>query len=88
MQMFKGCKSEDMPPHIYSTTQTAYRNMLATRQDQALVLLGRSGSGKSCSMKHSLHYLTSTAGSVNHTFTGESEVMYFCLQHKQCLSTN
>ena len=70
MQMFKGCKTEDMPPHIYSTTQTAYRTMLSTRQDQSIVLLGRSGAGKSTNMKHALHYLCITAGCVNNILNG------------------
>ena len=43
VSMFRGCKSEDMPPHIYSTSQSAYRNMLETRRDQSLIFLGRSG---------------------------------------------
>ena len=29
--MFKDCKQEDMPPHIYSVANTAYRTMLRTR---------------------------------------------------------
>lgn len=63
--MFKGCKSEDMPPHIYAMTQSAYRGMLATRRDHSLVFLGRSGSGKTTNFKHALHYLLLAAGTVN-----------------------
>lgn len=63
--MFRGCKQEDMPPHIYSLAQSAYRSMLASRKDQSVVLLGRSGSGKSTCMRHILHYLALAAGTVN-----------------------
>ena len=63
--MFKGCKSEDMPPHIYAMAQSAYRGMLATRRDHSLVFLGRSGSGKTTNFKHALHYLVLAAGTVN-----------------------
>lgn len=69
--MFKGCKTEDMPPHIYSLAQTAYRAMLETRRDQSLIFMGRSGSGKTASFKHALYYLTLAAGSTNKLFTAE-----------------
>lgn len=63
--MFRGCKNEDMPPHIYAMAQAAYRGMLATRRDHSLVFLGRSGSGKTTNFKHALHYLVLAAGTVN-----------------------
>ncbi|OAD57389.1 Unconventional myosin-XVIIIa [Eufriesea mexicana] len=63
--MFRGCKSEDMPPHVYAMAQAAYRGMLATRRDHSLVFLGRSGSGKTTNFKHALHYLVLAAGTVN-----------------------
>lgn len=69
--MFKGCKTEDMPPHIYSLAQTAYRTMLETRRDQSLIFTGRSGSGKTASFKHALYYLTLAAGSTNKSLTAE-----------------
>lgn len=69
--MFRGCKTEDMPPHIYSLAQTAYRTMLETRRDQSLIFMGRSGSGKTASFKHALYYLTLAAGSTNRLLTAE-----------------
>ncbi|XP_063988212.1 unconventional myosin-XVIIIa isoform X1 [Diachasmimorpha longicaudata] len=71
VHMFKGCKSEDMPPHIYAMSQSAYRGMLATRRDHSLVFLGRSGSGKTTNFKHALHYLVLAAGTVNKILTIE-----------------
>lgn len=65
VHMFRGCKSEDMPPHIYAMAQSAYRGMLATRRDHSLVFLGRSGAGKTTNFKHALHYLVLAAGTVN-----------------------
>uniref|UniRef100_A0A1B0DL70 Uncharacterized protein n=1 Tax=Phlebotomus papatasi TaxID=29031 RepID=A0A1B0DL70_PHLPP len=59
--MFRGCKTEDMPPHVYSLAQTAYRTMLETRRDQSLIFMGRSGSGKTTSFKHALYYLALAA---------------------------
>ncbi|CAB0037940.1 unnamed protein product [Trichogramma brassicae] len=71
VQMFKGCKSEDMPPHVYAMAQSAYRGMLASRRDASLVFLGRSGSGKTSNFKHALHYLVVAAGAVNKVVTPE-----------------
>ncbi|KAK0175999.1 hypothetical protein PV328_000180 [Microctonus aethiopoides] len=71
VRMFKGCKSEDMPPHIYAIAQSAYRGMLATRRDHSIVFLGRSGAGKTINFKHVLHYLVLAAGTVNKILTIE-----------------
>uniref|UniRef100_A0A8D8R4Z1 Unconventional myosin-XVIIIa n=1 Tax=Cacopsylla melanoneura TaxID=428564 RepID=A0A8D8R4Z1_9HEMI len=68
-QMFKGCSSEDMPSHIYSTAQCVYRSLLGTRRDHSLLFLGRSGSGKTVNYNHALRYLVLTAGSVNKILT-------------------
>lgn len=71
VSMFRGCKTDDMPPHIYSLTQSAYRTMLETRRDQSIIFMGRSGAGKTTSFKHALYYLTLAAGSVNNLLTVE-----------------
>lgn len=62
MHMFKGCRREDMAPHIYAVAQIAYRAMLMSRQDQSIVLLGSSGSGKTTSFQHLVQYLATIAG--------------------------
>lgn len=69
--MLKGCKQEDMPPHIFSKAQVVYREMLNTRRDQSLVLMGKSGSGKTTNAQHLMHYLITAAGSVNGVFTSK-----------------
>ncbi|KAJ8917234.1 hypothetical protein NQ315_002251 [Exocentrus adspersus] len=63
--LFKGCKSEDMPPHIYSMAQSSYHAMVSTRRDQSLVFLGRSGSGKTTNFRHCVQYLVTAAGTAN-----------------------
>ncbi|XP_046385320.1 unconventional myosin-XVIIIa isoform X4 [Ischnura elegans] len=70
-QMFRGCKLEDMPPHIYAVAQGALRGMISTRSDHSVVLTGRSGSGKTTNFRHILHYLVLTAGSVNKVLSVE-----------------
>lgn len=76
MQMFKGCRKEDTAPHIYSLAQAAYRSLLTTRQDQSIVLLGKSGSGKTTNCQHIIQYLVTIAGSTNKSFSSKLERMY------------
>lgn len=57
--MFRGCRREDMPPHIFAAAQQAYHSMLSTRSDQSLVLMGVSGSGKTFNARFLLKYLGS-----------------------------
>lgn len=78
IHVFKGCKQEDMPPHIYASGQIAYRDMLNSRRDQSLIMMGRSGSGKSVCAKHILSYLTLAAGSVNNILTGKGNNSQGC----------
>ncbi|XP_047462778.1 unconventional myosin-XVIIIa-like isoform X9 [Mugil cephalus] len=81
MQMFKGCRREDTAPHIYSMAQAAYRNLLTTRQDQSIVLLGKSGSGKTTNCQHIIQYLITIAGSTNKTFSTEKwQAVYSILE--------
>ncbi|TKS83526.1 Unconventional myosin-XVIIIa [Collichthys lucidus] len=81
MQMFKGCRREDTAPHIYSMAQAAYRNLLTTRQDQSIVLLGKSGSGKTTNCQHIIQYLLTVAGSTNKTFSSEKwQAVYTVLE--------
>ncbi len=70
IQMFRGCKPEDMPPHIYATAQIAYRNLLNSRRNQSVVFLGRSGAGKTTNLRHLLHYYMVAAGAANKILTG------------------
>ena len=69
--MFRGCKQEDMPPHVYAVAQHAHRELLSNRIDQSILLLGRSGSGKTTNARHLLQYLILASGSVNNYLTGE-----------------
>ncbi|XP_029768416.1 unconventional myosin-XVIIIa isoform X15 [Terrapene carolina triunguis] len=81
MHMFKGCRREDMSPHIYAVAQAAYRNMLMSRQDQSIVLLGSSGSGKTTCCQHLIQYLATVAGSTGKIFSVEKwQALYTILE--------
>ncbi|XP_039938060.1 unconventional myosin-XVIIIa isoform X8 [Hirundo rustica] len=81
MHMFKGCRREDASPHIYAVAQAAYRGMLMSRQDQAIVLLGASGSGKTTNCQHLVQYLATVAGSTGKVFSAEKwQALYTILE--------
>ncbi|XP_069767151.1 unconventional myosin-XVIIIa isoform X7 [Narcine bancroftii] len=81
MHMFKGCRREDTSPHVYAIAQAAYRNLLTTRQDQSIVLLGRSGSGKTTNSQHLVQYLVTIAGSAGKIVTVEKwQAVYSVLE--------
>ncbi|KAM4700158.1 unconventional myosin-XVIIIa isoform 3-T3 [Discoglossus pictus] len=81
MHMFKGCRREDTSPHIYGVAQAAYWNMLMTRQDQSIVLLGSSGSGKTTSCQHLIQYLATVSGSTGKILSAEKwQAVYTILE--------
>ncbi|CAJ0968336.1 unnamed protein product [Ranitomeya imitator] len=81
MHMFKGGRREDTSPHVYGVAQAAYWNMLMTRQDQSIVLLGNSGSGKTTSCQHVIQYLATVSGSTGKIFSAEKwQAVYTILE--------
>ncbi|XP_051541928.1 unconventional myosin-XVIIIa-like isoform X2 [Myxocyprinus asiaticus] len=81
MQMFKGCRREETAPHIFAIAQFAYRQLLTTRQDQTIVLLGRSGSGKTTNCQHLLQYLVTIAAGSGKVYSAEKwQAVYTVLE--------
>ncbi|XP_053097103.1 unconventional myosin-XVIIIa isoform X2 [Pangasianodon hypophthalmus] len=81
MHMFKGCRREDTAPHIYGVAQAAYRKLLTTRQDQSIILLGKSGSGKTTNCQHLVQYLVTIAGSNSKVYSAEKwQAVYTILE--------
>ncbi|XP_062869694.1 unconventional myosin-XVIIIa-like isoform X1 [Trichomycterus rosablanca] len=81
MHMFKGCRKEDTAPHIYGVAQAAYRKLLTTRQDQSVVLLGKSGSGKTTNCQQLVQYLVTIAGSNSKVYSAEKwQAVYTILE--------
>ncbi|XP_034544503.1 myosin-9-like isoform X2 [Notolabrus celidotus] len=63
VNMYKGKKRHEMPPHIYAITDTAYRSMMQDREDQAILCTGESGAGKTENTKKVIQYLAHIASS-------------------------
>ncbi|XP_055458907.1 myosin-9 [Psammomys obesus] len=63
VEMYKGKKRHEMPPHIYAITDTAYRSMMQDREDQSILCTGESGAGKTENTKKVIQYLAHVASS-------------------------
>uniref|UniRef100_A0A8C5QWL4 Myosin-9 n=1 Tax=Leptobrachium leishanense TaxID=445787 RepID=A0A8C5QWL4_9ANUR len=63
VEMYKGKKRHEMPPHIYAITDNAYRSMMQDREDQSILCTGESGAGKTENTKKVIQYLAHVASS-------------------------
>ncbi|XP_028841522.1 myosin-10 isoform X2 [Denticeps clupeoides] len=77
IEMYRGKKRHEMPPHIYAISETAYRCMLQDREDQSILCTGESGAGKTENTKKVIQYLAHVAsshkGRKDHNIPGELE---------------
>ncbi|KAM4703590.1 myosin-10-like isoform 1-T1 [Rhinophrynus dorsalis] len=92
VEMYRGKKRHEMPPHIYAISETAYRSMLQDREDQSILCTGESGAGKTENTKKVIQYLAHVASShkgrkEQHTAPTSSNMSYGELEH-QLLQAN
>ncbi|KAM3725289.1 Unconventional myosin-XVIIIa [Dirofilaria immitis] len=62
VSLFKGCRRQQIPPHIYSSAQQAYRALQMSGRNQCIVLSGTSGSGKTMQLRNICRYFCEVAG--------------------------
>ncbi|CAL1262331.1 unnamed protein product [Larinioides sclopetarius] len=63
IELYKGKKRHEVPPHIFAVTDGAYRSMLQDREDQSILCTGESGAGKTENTKKVIQYLAYVASS-------------------------
>ncbi|XP_062263423.1 myosin-9-like isoform X1 [Platichthys flesus] len=88
VEMYKGKKRHEMPPHIYAITDTSYRSMMQDREDQSILCTGESGAGKTENTKKVIQYLAHVASSHKTKKDQNSFVLTHGELEKQLLQAN
>lgn len=63
VKLYLGKRRNEVPPHLWAITETAYRNMLQNTKDQSMLITGESGAGKTENTKKVISYLAMVATS-------------------------
>merc|ERR1711881_679419 len=63
VKMYLGKRRNEVPPHLWAITETAYRNMLQNTKNQSMLITGESGAGKTENTKKVISYLAQVAAS-------------------------
>merc|ERR1712001_369355 len=63
VQLYLGKRKNEVPPHLWAITETAYRNMLSNHKNQSMLITGESGAGKTENTKKVIAYLAMVATS-------------------------
>merc|ERR550539_1332536 len=63
VKMYLGKRKNEVPPHLWAITETAYSNMKTNSKDQAMLITGESGAGKTENTKKVISYLAQVAAS-------------------------
>ncbi|XP_076010942.1 uncharacterized protein myh14 isoform X2 [Genypterus blacodes] len=92
VEMYRGKKRHEMPPHIYAISEAAYRSMLQDREDQAILCTGESGAGKTENTKKVIQYLAHVASSHKSGTLGRnkepSQIVQYGELERQLLQAN
>jgi len=60
-KIYLGKRRNEVPPHLWAIAETAYRNMLMNKKDNAMLITGESGAGKTENTKKVITYLAMVA---------------------------
>merc|ERR1719445_35184 len=61
VKMYLGKRRNEVPPHLWAISETAYRNMVTNGKDNAMLITGESGAGKTENTKMVIAYLAAVA---------------------------
>ncbi|XP_022103465.1 myosin-10-like [Acanthaster planci] len=57
IELYRGKKRHEVPPHVFAITDAAFYSMLQDREDQSILCTGESGAGKTENTKKVIQYL-------------------------------
>merc|ERR1712242_46399 len=61
VRMYLGKRKNEVPPHLWAVSETAYRNMVTNGKNQSMLITGESGAGKTENTKMVIAYLAAVA---------------------------
>jgi len=61
IDIYKGRRKTEMPPHLFSVADNAYQSMLQDRENQSMLITGESGAGKTENTKKVIMYFANVA---------------------------
>ncbi|OLL25620.1 Myosin type-2 heavy chain 2 [Neolecta irregularis DAH-3] len=61
VNLYKNKKKSDTRPHVFATSDIAYRDMINMRENQSILVTGESGAGKTENTKKVIQYLAAVA---------------------------
>jgi len=70
---YQGKRRSEMPPHLFSIADNAYRNMVQDRENQSILITGESGAGKTENTKKVISYFAQVAAASKKTDADEEE---------------
>merc|ERR1719225_1078229 len=92
IEIYKGKKRHEVPPHVFAITDIAYRSMLQDREDQSILCTGESGAGKTENTKKVIQYLAFVAATkpktASHLPTSNDGGLSFGELEQQLLKAN
>jgi len=62
VEIYKGKRRNELAPHVFATSDEAYRSMLNDRMNQSILITGESGAGKTENTKKVIQYMAAVAG--------------------------
>uniref|UniRef100_A0A915LQP6 Myosin heavy chain n=1 Tax=Meloidogyne javanica TaxID=6303 RepID=A0A915LQP6_MELJA len=75
-KMYIGRRRNEMPPHIFSICDEAYRNMMNEQENQSMLITGESGAGKTENTKKVIGYFAVVGGPSGGSTTRRRKKLY------------
>lgn len=75
VDIYKGKRRNEMPPHVFAIADTAYRSMLNDQVNQSILITGESGAGKTENTKKVIQYMAAIAGRASGSGKLEEQIL-------------